>query len=222
MIEVNNLVKIYNAGKQNEYEALHGISFHVAPGEMVAIVGKSGAGKSTLLHILAGIETLEGGSCQVNGMELGGIRESRKSQYRNKTVGLVMQDYGLIDDYSVSENVFVPLLFDKSGRSKKHLKVKKALEDVQMSEYEKKPVKNLSGGQKQRVAIARAIVNEPMVLLADEPTGALDTATGEEIMKVFRRLNEEGKTIILVTHDQQIAEHCDRKIVIEDGKIVEE
>ena len=216
MIEIKNLVKIYNKGKTNEFCALKGIDLSIEEGEMVAIIGKSGAGKSTLLHILAAIDSYDKGSYLVDGVSVGDLKEKDRARFRNQKIGIVMQDYALID-----ENVQIPLIFGKvKGNDVRREKIMTALENVGLAELAKKPVRQLSGGQKQRVAIARALVNNPTFLLADEPTGALDSKTSGEIMDVFEKLNQGGKTVIIVTHDMEVAARCGRVIEISDGEIV--
>ena len=221
MIEIKNLVKIYNKGKINEFCALKGIDLSIEEGEMVAIIGKSGAGKSTLLHILAAIDSYDKGSYLVDGVSVGDLKEKERARFRNQKIGIVMQDYALIDEYTIEENVQIPLIFGKvKGNDVRREKIMTALENVGLAELAKKPVRQLSGGQKQRVAIARALVNNPAFLLADEPTGALDSKTSGEIMDVFEKLNQGGKTVIIVTHDMEVAARCGRVIEISDGEIV--
>ena len=221
MIEIKNLVKIYNKGKTNEFCALKGLDLSIEEGEMVAIIGKSGAGKSTLLHILAAIDSYDKGSYLVDGVSVGDLKEKDRARFRNQKIGIVMQDYALIDEYTIEENVQIPLIFGKvKGNDVRREKIMTALENVGLAELAKKPVRQLSGGQKQRVAIARALVNNPTFLLADEPTGALDSKTSGEIMDVFEKLNQGGKTVIIVTHDMEVAARCGRVIEISDGEIV--
>ena len=221
MIEIKNLVKIYNKGKTNEFCALKGIDLSIEEGEMVAIIGKSGAGKSTLLHILAAIDSYDKGSYLVDGVSVGDLKEKERARFRNQKMGIVMQDYALIDEYTIEENVQIPLIFGKvKGNDVRREKIMTALENVGLAELAKKPVRQPSGGQKQRVAIARALVNNPTFLLADEPTGALDSKTSGEIMDVFEKLNQGGKTVIIVTHDMEVAARCGRVIEISDGEIV--
>ena len=221
MIEIKNLVKIYNKGKTNEFCALKGIDLSIDEGEMVAIIGKSGAGKSTLLHILAAIDSYDKGSYLVDGVSVGDLKEKDRARFRNQKIGIVMQDYALIDEYTIEENVQIPLIFGKvKGNDVLREKIMTALKNVGLDELAKKPVRQLSGGQKQRVAIARALVNNPAFLLADEPTGALDSKTSGEIMDVFEKLNQGGKTVIIVTHDMEVAARCGRVIEISDGEIV--
>lgn len=220
MIKLQNVVKIYNPKKANEFTALKGVSAEISDGEMVAIIGKSGAGKSTLLHILACIDSYEDGEYYIDDSLVKKLSERKYAEIRNEKIGIVMQDFALVEDFSAIENVMIPLSFSKKKIKGKKEVALKALEEVGMGEYAKKPCNKLSGGQKQRVAIARAIVNDPAMILADEPTGALDTKTSDEIMELFHELNEQGKTIIIVTHDPLVAEQCDRIIEISDGEIV--
>lgn len=200
---------------------MKGIDLSIEEGEMVAIIGKSGAGKSTLLHILAAIDSYDKGSYLVDGVSVGDLKEKDRARFRNQKIGIVMQDYALIDEYTIEENVQIPLIFGKvKGNDVRREKIMTALKNVGLDELAKKPVRQLSGGQKQRVAIARALVNNPAFLLADEPTGALDSKTSGEIMDVFEKLNQGGKTVIIVTHDMEVAARCGRVIEISDGEIV--
>ncbi|MCC8135177.1 MAG: ABC transporter ATP-binding protein [Ruminococcus sp.] len=220
MIKLENVHKIYNKGKTNEFEALKGVSISINDGELVAIIGKSGAGKSTLLHILACIDSCESGEYYIDDVPVKDLNERKLADIRNRKIGIIMQDFALVDDFSCVENVLLPLDFAAKKVKNKTELAKNTLDAVGMGSMANKPVNKLSGGQKQRVAIARAIVNNPSVILADEPTGALDTKTSAEIMGLFHELNEKGKTIIIVTHDLEIAKQCDRIIEISDGKIV--
>lgn len=224
MVVLENVKKIYNKNKANEFEALHGVSMKIEDGEMVAIVGKSGAGKSTLLHILACIDTYEEGEYSLDTVFVKDLSEKQLAQVRNEKIGMVMQDYALVEDFSAMENVMLPLDFAvgkmrKSKADRKKLALE-ALEAVDMADLADKTVAQMSGGQKQRVAIARAIVNKPSMVLADEPTGALDSVNADAIMGVFQKLNEQGQTVILVTHDRDLAERCDRVIEIYDGRLI--
>lgn len=220
MIQIKNLVKIYNKGDTNAFEALHGISVTIKDNEMVAIIGKSGAGKSTLLHIIACIDNYDDGEYFLDEKLIKNMKDKELAQIRNEKIGLVMQDYALVDDFTAIENVLLPLDFAKTKVPNRKKIAEKALEDVGMEKLKNKPVKKLSGGQKQRVAIARAIVNQPSVLLADEPTGALDSDTSAEIMELLKNLNRQGITIIIITHDVGVASSCDRTIEIADGNII--
>lgn len=219
MITIKDLHKTYNYKKSNAFEALKGVSLEISDGELVAVIGKSGAGKSTLMHILGCIDDFESGSYQLDGEEVSGLGERKKSRLRNEKIGIVLQDFALVEDYTAQENVMVPICFSNNKKQGKY-RAYSALKSVGMEEYAGRQVKKLSGGQKQRVAIARALVNNPSVILADEPTGALDSATSDEIMQVFEQLNKDGKTVIIITHDKEIASRCRKVLEISDGKIV--
>ena len=221
MIQLHQISKIYNQGKTNAFQALHKIDLKIADGELVAIIGTSGAGKSTLLHILACIDSYESGEYYIDDTLVKNCSEKKLAQIRNKKIGMVMQDFALVDDFSALQNVMLPLDFSKSKVSEKKEKCLNALQAVGMEKFAHHQSNKLSGGQKQRVALARAIVNEPSIILADEPTGALDSKTSAEIMELFKSLNAAGKTVIIVTHDMKIAQQCKTVIRIEDGKIVD-
>jgi len=221
MIKLSNIQKIYNKGKSNEFEALKDVSLTIKDGELVAIIGKSGAGKSTLLHIIACIDSYEDGKYVIDDVLVKNLSEKKLAEIRNSRIGIVMQDFALVDDFSCIENVLLPLDFAAKKKSDRKELALAALKSVGMDGMAKKPVNKLSGGQKQRVAIARAIVNKPSVILADEPTGALDSKTAAEIMELFHELNKKGHTVIIVTHDLEIAKQCGRIIEISDGKIVQ-
>lgn len=220
MIKIENLTKTYNYKKSNAFTALTDVSLTINDGEMVAIIGKSGAGKSTLLHIIGCIDTFESGTYQIDDIDVHKLSDKKLAKIRNEKVGIVMQDFALVEEYTVIENVKIPLYFGKKQKGKLKDLALDALEKTGIRELANKPVNKLSGGQKQRVAIARAIVNSPSFILADEPTGALDTKTSAEIMDLFKSLNSEGKTVIIITHDMGVADACKRKIEISDGKIV--
>lgn len=221
MIKLENIVKIYNPKKANEFEALHGVSAEIQDGEMVAVIGKSGAGKSTLLHILACIDNYQEGEYTIDGTLVKNLSERQYAKIRNEKIGMIMQDFALVEDFTALENVLIPLNFSRKKIKNKKEKALAALKSVGIEELAKKPCNKLSGGQKQRVAIARAIVNEPSMILADEPTGALDTRTSAEIIDLFKSLNAQGRTVIIVTHDPKVAEQCGRVIEISDGKILD-
>lgn len=220
MLKIENLTKTYNYKKPNAFTALKDVSLEVEDGEMLAIIGKSGAGKSTLLHIIGCIDKFEKGSYTIDGTDVHSLSDNKLAKIRNEKVGIVMQDFALIDEYFVIENVMIPLNFSKKKLGKPKELAMKALERVGIADLAKKPVSKLSGGQKQRVAIARAIVNDPSFILADEPTGALDTKTSSEIMELFTELNKSGKTVIIITHDLTVADKCKRKVEISDGRII--
>ncbi len=219
MIKLENIYKTYNLGKSNAFTALKGVNLTIDEGEMVAIIGKSGAGKSTLMHIIGCIDDFEKGTYKLADRDVSKISENKRATIRNSEIGIVLQDFALVEEYSAVENVMIPLYFSKN-KGKKKERAKEALRKMGIEELADKRVNKLSGGQKQRVAIARAIVNNPKLLLADEPTGALDVNTSAEIMKEFKRLNEEGMTIVIITHDMDVAEGCERVVEISDGEII--
>ena len=220
MIEISGLFKTYNYKKSDAFEALHNIFLHIDKGSLNAVIGRSGSGKSTLLHILSCIDSFEKGSYKFNGSEISKFSEKKRASFRSDNVGIVLQDFSLIETYSVIENVMLPFYFSAKKTDNMRKKALSALKSVGMEKLADKSVNKLSGGQKQRAAIARAIVNSPQLLLADEPTGSLDSATSEEIMKLFHQLNNSGITIVIVTHDLEIARQCERIIEISDGKII--
>ena len=222
MIEIDNIYKIYNKGKVNEFTALKGVSLRISEGEMVAVIGKSGAGKSTLMHIIGCIDDFEQGKYYLNGQDVSKLNEKKRAIIINRDIGIVLQDFALMENYTVIENVLMPLFFSKDAgnRRVREEKAKDILSQLEMDEIMDKKVNKLSGGQKQRVAIARAMINNPKVLLADEPTGALDVKTSLEIMNVFKQLNAKGTTVIIITHDMEVANECNRVIEICDGNIV--
>ena len=220
MIKIENVTKIYNHKRSNEFEALHSVCAEIQDGELVAIIGRSGAGKSTLLHILACIDSYQEGEYSIDGTLIKDLSERQYAKIRNEKIGMVMQDFALVEDFTALENVMIPLNFSKKKIKGKKEKAFAALKSVGIEELAKKPCNKLSGGQKQRVAIARAIVNKPCMILADEPTGALDTKTSAEIMELFKALNKQGRTVVIVTHDMSVAEQCERIIEISDGNIV--
>lgn len=219
MIDLKNITKTYNKKKPNAFTALTNVSMHIDDGELLAIVGKSGAGKSTLLHILACIDTYDDGIYHLGEQEICNLSEGKLASIRNEHIGLVMQDYALVEDFTVFDNVLLPLNLAKKKRKNRKQLAMEALEKVEMTDFAKKKVAELSGGQKQRTAIARSIVNNPDVLLADEPTGALDSANAQTVMELFRKINVSGTTVIIVTHDEDLAQCCNRIIEIKDGKI---
>lgn len=218
MIRLVNITKVYNPKKQNKYSALKDVSLEIGKGEFTAIVGRSGSGKSTLLHIIGMLDDFSNGQYYFEDHEVSKMSEANKTKLRAKKVGFIKQDFALIEEYSVLENVMLPLYPIKAG-NKRGLSLN-AIEAMGIKKLANKSASELSGGEKQRVAIARAIVNSPSLILADEPTGALDTKTSAEIMEVFKRLNFEGKTVVIVTHDPKIAVQCGRVIEISDGKII--
>jgi putative ABC transport system ATP-binding protein len=218
MIKMTDICKTYNRNTRNEVKVLRSLCLTVAQGEMVAIVGPSGVGKSTLLHIIACIDSSDRGQYWLDDRLVSGLRDKEYSEIRNKEVGIVLQDFALIEEYTVLQNVMTPLMFGKRIRKKiKKERAKTALENVGISELSNQPVWSLSGGQKQRTAIARAIINEPKLILADEPTGALDEKTTNDIMQLFTTLHQMGHTIVIITHDPVVAKSCTRVLSMRDG-----
>lgn len=223
VIELKSIKKRFQNGKGNEDAlVLNDINLSIRRGELVAIKGASGAGKSTLLNILGCLDKPSSGLYFLNGIDIANNTPTEFAKLRNKTFGFVLQHFALIEDDTVIENVGIPLLFSKVPVSKIDEISMKKLHDLGVANLAQKQVAKLSGGEKQRVAIARALVNDPSIILADEPTGALDTKNTEMIMDIFKTLNNQGKTIIIVTHDDYVAESCKRVITLSDGKIVDD
>lgn len=218
--EVRNLVKEYAGQGGQKTRALSDVSFTFESGELISITGKSGSGKSTLLKILGGQIPFDGGSAVIEGVALENATAKSLSGYRNTKIGLVYQDFMLVDDISVIENVMLPLYFRKMPQSERYKKAAEVLTAVNMKDKANRKAGTLSGGEKQRVAVARALVKNPAVILADEPTGALDVANGAAITELLFEINAKGKTVIIVTHDEELADKCRRKIVLSDGKII--
>ena len=218
MIKLINISKTYKNGKSS-FNALDKVCLDIGDGELVAITGPSGAGKSTLLHILGLIEDSTTGTFLLDNRDISKTNQKEKAKLRNQNLGFVLQNFGLVDDWSVFRNVSVPLLYSNMNKKEIAIKSKKVLDQLDIYNKCNELAKNLSGGQKQRVAIARAIINKPKIILADEPTGALDQKNTEEIMRIFKNLNKEGVTIIIVTHNPAVASYCDREIKIVDGRI---
>ncbi len=222
VVSLQNVVRTYIMG-DNEVRALRGVSFDIAQGEFVSIMGPSGSGKSTCMNMIGCLDRPTSGIVKINGRETAKMNEKELSVLRNQTIGFVFQQYHLISSMNVIENVMLPLKYQKVERHLRHEKALAALESVGLADRIHHKPYELSGGQKQRVAIARAMVTQPKILLADEPTGALDTETGKQVMEMFRKINNENKTtIIIVTHDPRIGESTKRCIRILDGQIVEE
>ena len=220
MLYIKEINKTYNSGKHNELVVIKNVTLQIENGEMIAIMGRSGAGKSTLLHILACIDKPDRGTYELDNTDITNLSEHKTALLRNKNIGIVLQDFALIPSETALSNVSTPLYFSQTPFSQIKKKALDALETVKMSPYKNQRVSTLSGGEKQRIAIARAMVNNPKIILADEPTGSLDTKTSDEIMGIFKMLNRNGTTIVIVTHDFKIAESCNRIIRIEDGVIL--
>lgn len=218
VIRLENIGKAYRQGSV-AFEALSNVDLVIKEGESVAIMGASGSGKSTLLNILGAMDKASEGKYYLQGEEISSYSEKQMAHIRNEIFGFVMQDFALIERETVEKNVILPLLYSKRFHHQKKARVEQILKEVGLFEKRHQPVTKLSGGQRQRVAIARAMVNDASVLLCDEPTGALDRATGDEIIRLFMELHEQGKTLIIVTHDETVAQHCERVIRITDGRI---
>ncbi|WP_413083870.1 ABC transporter ATP-binding protein [Treponema sp.] len=216
VVELENVKKIYSMGDA-EVHALKGVSFKVEQGEFISIMGPSGSGKSTCMNMIGCLDTPTSGIVKIDGKETSRMTETELAVLRNKTIGFVFQQYHLIPSMTVIENVMLPLKYKRTDRKDRLALAKAALEKVGLSERENHRPNELSGGQKQRVAIARAIIAEPKIILADEPTGALDTNTGIQVMDLFHEINKTGTTIIIVTHDPRIGESTERVIKILDG-----
>ena len=218
LIDVKDITKIYEMGDV-QVHALRGVSFTVEPGEFIAIMGPSGSGKSTMMDILGCLATPTDGEYYFEGEEVGKLSDNRLADIRNKKIGFVFQSFNLLPRTSALHNVELPLIYSGLGRKERKRRAFESLEAVGLADRVDHKSTELSGGQVQRVAIARALVNKPSLVFADEPTGNLDTRSGAEILAIFNRLNEEGNTIIMVTHEPEVAEHARRVLHIRDGLI---
>ena len=218
-IKISKLTRHYVMG-ENVVKALDGADLNIEQGEFVMIVGSSGSGKSTLMHIIGLLDTATSGNYQLNGQEITSLSDDQRSALRNEKIGFVFQKFNLLPDLTVLENIALPLSYEGIPKEQRQTRAKKYAQRMGLGErLDHKPTE-LSGGQNQRVAIARALVTEPDIIMGDEPTGALDSKTGKEIMQILHELNNEGKTIVMVTHDPVLAEQGTRKISIKDGHIV--
>lgn len=223
MIELQGIIKRFYIGQPNELEILHGIDLKVNRGEFVSVVGSSGSGKTTMMNIIGILDRPTEGEYMLDGVDVAHAKDRDLSMIRNKKIGFVFQTYNLISRTSALKNVELPMLYSGIGKKERTERAKELLNMVGMGERMSHTPDELSGGQKQRVAIARAMANEPSIILADEPTGALDSKTGRMIMDIFHRLNEEqGKTIVLITHSQELAEETQRIVTLKDGIIIGE
>ena len=220
MIELKNISKKYGM-QDNAFYALKNINIEIEDGSFIAIMGRSGAGKSTLLQIIGCLDVFDKGECILDNYKIQEMHDSQLAKIRNDKIGFVFQDFSLLNQQSVLFNVMLPMYFNKTPYKQMKERAMHSLEVVGLLDHAKKKAHQLSGGQRQRVAIARAIVNSPSIILADEPTGSLDSETSKHIMDLFQRLNEIGLTIIVVTHDQAVADYCSRIITINDGKIIQ-
>ncbi len=223
VIRLEDLVRVYRMGEV-EVRALDGVSLSIDPGEFVAVMGPSGSGKSTFMNIIGCLDRPTAGSYFLDGVDVSGLDRDDRAEIRNGKIGFVFQSFNLLPRTSALENVELPLIYSSNGHSAKdrEARARRCLETVGLAGREDHQPSQLSGGQQQRVAIARALINEPKLLLADEPTGNLDSKTSEEVMSVFQKLNDEGKTVVLITHETDIAEHAKRIVVFRDGRIVED
>lgn len=223
VISLNGIVKRFYIGKPNELEILHGINLEVEHGEFVSIVGESGSGKSTLMNIIGALDRPTEGEYRLQGKNIGEAKDRELSSIRNQEIGFVFQTYNLIPRATALENVELPMLYGKMKKTERRERARELLELVGMKERMLHKPEELSGGQKQRTAIARAMANDPSIILADEPTGALDSETSRRIMDIFHRLHrEQGKTIVLITHSGELAQETDRVVKISDGRILAE
>ena len=223
VIEMHDIVKTCYIGTPNAFDVLHGISVEIHEGEFVSIVGASGSGKSTLMNIIGALDHQTSGEYTLDGVPMTEMNSRKLSQIRNRKIGFVFQTFNLIPRSTAQGNVELPMLYAGIPKRERSKRAKELLAMVEMSERAKHMPNELSGGQKQRVAIARAMANDPAIILADEPTGALDSNTGRLVMDIFHELHKkQGKTIILITHNNELAEETERIITIHDGRIVQE
>ena len=223
MIEIKNITKVYKTGDV-EFSALNGVSFTINDGEFVAIMGPSGSGKSTLMHILGALDNPTDGKYFLDGKDVSTLTDDQLADIRKDKIGFVFQSFNLLPRTTVLRNVMLPLVYEGVESKEREKRARTALFAAGLDENHFTHLSNqLSGGQIQRVAIARALVNNPTLILADEPTGNLDTKTGEIVLETFRRLNKElGRTVVLITHEQDVAEHADRVLFIRDGLLIED
>lgn len=221
MLTVSEAVKIYRTG-EIEFQALKGVSLHIPKGEFTAIMGPSGSGKSTFMNILGCLDRMDSGHYVINGKDVSGLGDNELAYIRNREIGFVFQAFNLIPRISVLENVELPMLYGGVSSKTRRQRALQALDKVGLSDRTHHLPNEISGGQKQRVAIARAIAVTPSVILADEPTGNLDSASSREIMEIFQKLNQEGATVVMVTHESEIAQHALRIVRFADGEIVQD
>ncbi|NYZ61621.1 ABC transporter ATP-binding protein [Luteimonas sp. SJ-16] len=222
VIETRGLAKVYSAGTEAEVVALDQVDLVIRHGEFVAIMGPSGSGKSTLMNLIGCLDTPTAGSYHCDGVDVATLDREQLAELRRDKIGFVFQGFNLLPRMTAIENVAMPLGYARVPNEERHERARAALEAVGLGNRGTHRPSELSGGQQQRVAIARALINRPPVLLADEPTGALDTRTGEEILALFKRLRDDGHTVVLITHDPEVAAHADRTFVMRDGELHED
>lgn len=219
LVKLSHINRIYYLTEELTVQALKDINLEVKKGEFIAVVGPSGSGKSTLMHILGLLDHPTSGTYKLNGKNVAGLSENSLAKLRNKNIGFVFQSFNLLPRTSALDNVALPLIYSGVVENERFMRARKALDEVGLEDKLRSKPNQLSGGQQQRVAIARALITNPEIILADEPTGNLDTKSGEEIMKIFHKLNQKGSTIILITHEPNIAEKAKRHIHLRDGMI---
>ena len=218
-IELKSVTKVYRSKGVEDVVALDDLTLEVKKGEFIAVCGVSGSGKSTLLHIIGCLDQPTSGTVLISGTDVSGLSDSALAKIRNDKIGIVLQDFALIPYRTAYDNVMVPLYFSKNKKNA-HKRIMESLEKTGVAALAKREIRKMSGGQKQRVAIARALVNNPDIILADEPTGQLDSKTKKEIADLFKTINSEGRTIVVVTHDDELAKTADRVVRITDGRIM--
>ncbi|MGL5066234.1 MAG: ABC transporter ATP-binding protein [Sarcina sp.] len=219
MIKLIDISKVYNKNKSTKFKALDCLNIEIKKGELVAIMGESGSGKTTLLNILSFIDDASSGKYMFKGKDITKMSYKNVCKFRNEEVGIVFQNFNLLNNYTIVDNISIPIMYS-TNKDNMHNKAIKMAKQLGLYEHKHKLVEELSGGQKQRVAIGRALINNPELILADEPTGALDKKTKDEIMELFLEINKEGKTVIIITHDINIAKKCNRIITLEDGVLI--
>ncbi|SCP98913.1 ABC transporter ATP-binding protein [Anaerobium acetethylicum] len=220
LLEVKNLKKVYKTRfGGNEVEALKNVNFSVEEGEYVAIMGESGSGKTTLLNILASLDKPTSGTVLLDGNDFSKIKESAVAEFRRDHLGFVFQDFNLLDTFTLEDNIYLPLVLAGKSYSEMNARLNPIVEQLGISGLLKKYPYEVSGGQKQRAAVARALITEPRIILADEPTGALDSKATDELLRLFRKINQQGQTILLVTHSIKAASHASRVLFIRDGEV---
>ena len=220
MIQLNHVYKTFFKGKDTEVHALDDVTMKVKDGDFVTITGPSGSGKSTLMRVIEGMECADQGNCILNGIDLAKSSDKKRAEIRNQKMGIVLQDFGLFNDQTVKQNLQLPFLIAKRSIKSANIRAQEILEYLHIAELMNRKVQTLSGGQKQRVAIARGLMMDANLILADEPTGALDHKATEQLIFLLKKLNKEGKTIVVVTHDMEMARSGTKQFYMEDGKII--